>query len=354
MTSIPSTEADLDTPAIVVDLDRLEQNLARWQHYADDAGIANRPHIKTHKCVEIARRQLELGAAGITCQKLGEAEVMADAGITDILIPFNLLGERKLDRLAHLMRRTELRVSADDERLLDGLSRAAAAAERDLDVLVECDTGFARAGVATPGEAASLATAVEATSGLRFAGFLTYPCPPGSIDFRETAAAEARAAGLEVETISAGGTPAMWQAADLGPAVNEYRVGTYAYFDRNTIDAGAAAIDDVALLVLATVVSRPARDRAILDAGSKALTSDLSESAGYGLVLEAPGSAIATLSEEHGHVKVAKGDELELGQRVHVVPNHVCPVSNLFDELWVRRGEKIVDRYAIAARGRSA
>ena len=354
MTSIPSTEADLDTPALVVDLDRLERNLERWQRYADDAGLANRPHIKTHKCVEIARRQLELGAAGVCCQKLGEAEVMADAGITDILIPYNLLGERKLARLVHLARRTELRVSTDDERLLAGLALAAAEAERDLDVLVECDTGFARAGVASPSAAAELAAAIEATRGLRFAGFLTYPALAGATEFLDAAGQEARSLGLAVEAISAGGTPTMWQSAELAPPVTEYRVGTYVYFDRNCIDAGAAGLDEIALTVLTTVVSTPAPGRVLLDAGSKALTSDLSESAGYGLILEAPGSKIAQLSEEHGHVKLAKSDELELGQPVHVVPNHVCPVSNLFEELWVRRGEKIVDRYAIAARGRSA
>ena len=354
MTSIPTTESDLDTPAIVVDLDRLEQNLERWQRYADDAGLANRPHIKTHKCIEIARRQLELGAAGICCQKLGEAEVMADAGISDILVPYNLIGSRKLGRLVHLLRRTQLRVSADDERLLPGLATAAAEAERDLDVLVECDTGFRRAGVGSPGAAAALAEAIEETRGLRFAGLLTYPCPPGSVEFLEQATKEARSRGLGVETVSAGGTPAMWHAADLTPVVTEYRVGTYAYFDRNSLDDGSASLDDVAFTVLATVVSRPGNGRALLDTGSKALTSDLSVSPGHGLIVEAPGSTIAQLSEEHGHVELAAGDDLELGQLVHVVPNHVCPVSNLFDELWVKRGEKIVDRYTIAARGRSA
>ena len=145
----------------------------------------------------------------------------------------------------------------------------------------------------------------------------------------------------------------MWHAAELRPLVTEYRVGTYVYNDRNTVGAGAAAVEDCALAVLATVVSRPAPGRAILDAGSKALTSDLGPEPGYGLILEAPGSTIARLSEEHGHVELGSDDELALGDRVHVVPNHVCPVSNLFDEAWLVRGGEVVDRRPIDARGRS-
>lgn len=145
----------------------------------------------------------------------------------------------------------------------------------------------------------------------------------------------------------------MWRAAGLRPTVTEYRVGTYVYHDRNTIAAGAATVDDAALTVLATVVSRPTRGRAILDAGSKALAYDPGPDAGHGLVLEAPRSQIETLTEEHGHVRVADGDALELGRRVRVLPNHVCVVSNLFDEVWAARGGRIVERWRVAARGRS-
>ena len=171
--------AGIETPAAVVDVDRLERNLARWQEHCDRVGLANRPHIKTHRSVAIARRQLELGAAGITCQKLGEAEVMADGGCTDILVSFNILGESKLARLRALLDRVDLTVCADDAVLLPGLSSAAAGAARPLRVLVDCDTGLGRTGVATPEAAAELAAAIDAADGLVFAGLFTYSVAAG-------------------------------------------------------------------------------------------------------------------------------------------------------------------------------
>jgi D-serine deaminase-like pyridoxal phosphate-dependent protein len=343
----------LDTPVPVVDLDRLDANLARWQAEADRLGLVSRPHVKTHKCVEIARRQLDVGAVGLTCQKLGEAEVMAGAGFTDLLIPYNLVGEAKLARLAALLRRAAISVSVDDERLLPGLSAAAAAAGTELPVLVECDTGLGRAGVGSPHDAVALAGAVARHEALRFEGFLTFPALPGSTEFLATAVDGARKAGLDVRSVSSGGTPSMWSCEALLPTVTEYRVGTYAFHDRNTVAAGAASLDNVALTVRATVVSRPAATRAILDSGSKALSSDRGPDEGHGLILEAPGSAIVALNEEHAYVEVAADDSLELGQQVSVVPNHACVVSNLSDEFVVVRGDKIVDRWPIEARGRS-
>ena len=264
---------DVLTPALVVDLDRLEANLARWQDHCDRAGLANRPHVKTHKCVEIARRQVALGARGITCQTLHEAEVMVDAGIDDVLVPYNVVGEPKLERLASLLGRAHLRVSVDDAALLAGLSGAAGRAGRELGVLVDCDTGLGRTGVGSPGEAAGLADEIARTPGLRFDGLLTFPSPPGAHAFLEEAAARIRSGGLEVETVSAGGTPTMWSSGGLRPLVTEYRAGTYAFNDRNTIRAGAASLDQVALTVAATVVSRR-NGRVIVDAGSKALSSE--------------------------------------------------------------------------------
>ena len=165
----PSSVDELDTPALVVDVGRLERNLERWQRYCDEVGLVNRPHVKTHKIVEIARRQVDIGARGVTCQKLGEAEVMADAGIDDVLIPYNLLGERKLERLGHLLARTSVSVSTDDAALLPGLASAAARAGRELGVHVECDTGLRRAGVDSPDRAARLAASVARSEGLAFA-----------------------------------------------------------------------------------------------------------------------------------------------------------------------------------------
>jgi D-serine deaminase-like pyridoxal phosphate-dependent protein len=342
---------DVETPAPIVDLDRLERNLARWQQRCDELGLANRPHIKTHKCVEIARLQLELGASGLTCQTLGEAETMAAAGLADLLVPGNVLGDRKLARLERLLEATTITVAVDDARALAGLEGIGERGRQSLRVLVECDTGLGRAGVVTPEAAAELALAVS-SRGLRFAGFLTYPSPPGSAEFLQRAVEEAERRGLAIETVSAGGTPAMWDAASLLPTVTEYRVGTYAFHDRATVDAGAASLDDVALTVCATVVSRPDPDRAILDAGSKALSSDLCAVPGYGLVLEAPSSELVKLNEEHGYVALAAGDELELGQQVRIVPNHACVVSNLFADLTLVQDDEVTGRWPVLARAR--
>ncbi len=325
------TPLDVATPTPVVDLDTLERNLARWQQRCDELGLGNRPHIKTHKCVEIARRQVELGATGVTCQTLGEVEAMAEAGLGDLLLATNVVGERKSARLAGLLERADVAVVTDHADLLADLERAAAG--RELRVLVECDTGLGRTGVPTPDAAVELAQEIARRPRLRFAGFTTYPSPPGARDFLERAVDGATRRGLEPETVSAGGTPTMWAAGELRPTVTEYRVGTYAFHDRMTVATGAADLDDVALTVCATVVSRPGPGRAILDAGSKALSSDLSTEPGHGLVLEAPRSQIVRLNEEHAYVELAAGDELELGQQVRVVPNHACVVANLFDEL---------------------
>lgn len=178
--------------------------------------------------------------------------------------------------------------------------------------------------------------------------FLTHPSPPGARAFLASATEEPAQLGLETETVSAGGTPAMWRVAELLPTVTEYRVGTYAFHDRSTVAAGAASLDDVAL----TVVSRPARNRAIVDAGSKALSSDRGPNDDFGLVLEAPSSTLARLDEEHGYVELAGGDELELGRQVRIVPNHACVVPNLFEELVTVCGGAVAGRWQVAARGR--
>jgi len=338
---------DVVTPALVVDVDRLESNLGRWQDYCDRTGLANRPHVKTHKCVEIARRQVELGAGGVTCQTLYETEVMVDAGIDDVLVPYNVVGEHKLERLASLLGRATVRVTADEASLLPGLSSAAGRAGRELGVLVDCDTGLGRTGVASPAEAAGLAREIARTPGLRFAGLVTFPAPPGARAFLEEAAAATRRAGLAVETVSAGGTPTMWSSDRLRPLVTEYRAGTYALNDGNTLRSGAASPEDVALTIVATVVSR--RDgRAIVDAGSKALSSEAADD-GFGLVLEAPASRLVRLDEEHGYVE--PGDGLALGQQVRIVPNHVCLAVNLADELVAVRGGRIAARWPVE-RGR--
>jgi D-serine deaminase-like pyridoxal phosphate-dependent protein len=341
---------DVLTPAAIVDLDRLDDNLGRWQAHCDGLGLANRPHVKTHKCVEIARRQLQLGAVGVTCQTLHEAEVMAGAGIRDVVLPYNVVGERALRRLSSLLAHATVRVSADDPALLPGLASAAAAAGRELGVLVDCDTGLGRTGVTSPEAAAELGRRVAGTEGLRLDGLITYPSPEGAREFLEQAVGLLDGHGLAATTVSAGGTPSMWRAGELLPVVNEYRVGTYAFHDRSTVAAGAASMDDVALTVAATVVSvRPGH--AILDAGSKALSSDPGPDECFGFVLEAPDSRLHRLNEEHGYLALGPRDWLELGAQVRIVPNHACVVANLFEELVVVQQGAPVTRWSVE-RGR--
>ena len=354
LTPAGDTLEEVDTPVPVIDLDVVARNLSRWQSRCDALGLANRPHIKTHKLVPLARAQSAGGAKGITVQKLGEAEVMADAGISDMLLTFNAVGRSKLERLAALARRTDIAVVADSDVVAEGIAWAGVAAGRSIRTLIECDTGAGRCGVQTPAAALSLARKIANTKGLRFGGLMTYPKSGGRA---QTAAflAEARDLmlkdGLPVEIISTGGTPDMWKDDGLASGM-EYRAGTYIYNDRSLIACGAANEADCALTVLATVVSRPTPEHAIIDAGSKALTSDLLGLTGYGVLQGAPDALVYAHSEEHGFVDVSKMPEPpKVGDRVRIIPNHVCPVSNLFARVVIIRGATVLGAAKVDARG---
>ncbi|MEF2073025.1 D-TA family PLP-dependent enzyme [Consotaella aegiceratis] len=346
---------DIDTPSILVDLDKVERNLKRAQDFADANRLKLRPHIKTHKLVRFARRQMELGASGITCQKIGEAEVMADGGLTDIFLPYNILGTAKLDRLRALAARVDLKVTADSDTTVDGYAETFADAPKPLAVLVECDTGGGRCGVQTLEAAVALARRIAAAPGLVFGGLMTYPAKDGTTGSQAwlaEAVERLTAAGLRPETVSTGGTPGFSRAPEVS-AATEYRPGTYIYMDRFQVDVGAGELDDCALTVLATVVSRPTENRAVLDTGSKALTSDLLGLSGHGLILEYPDAVIASLSEEHAVVDLsACGAKPAVGERVRVVPNHCCPVSNLFDDVVLVQGREVSAIVPVDARGR--
>jgi D-serine deaminase-like pyridoxal phosphate-dependent protein len=345
---------DLDTPAVLVDLDRVEDNLVRAQAHADAHGLKLRPHIKTHKIPFFARRQVELGAVGITCQKLGEAEVMADNGLDDILLTFNLLGAAKMRRLVDLARRVRLGVTADNAVVAGELSGAMQAAGLTLPVLVECDTGAERCGVQTPEEAAELAKLIDGLPGLRFEGLMTYPAKGRVAEtaaWLETALDALARSGLEAETVSTGGTPDLYRAQEVKCAT-EHRPGTYIYSDRFQAQAGVGTLEDCALRILATVVSRPNDDRAILDAGSKTLSSDTLGLEGFGHFVEHPQLVLAKFSEEHGHVDCsASNARPRIGERVTIIPNHACVVSNLHDVVYGVRGDRVERAFRVEARG---
>jgi D-serine deaminase-like pyridoxal phosphate-dependent protein len=346
---------EFGTPAVVVDLDVVERNIARVQELCDAAGVANRPHIKTHKSPVIASMQRDAGARGITCQKIGEAEVMAEAGHEDILIAYNILGEEKLNRLGRLLSRTKVTVAADNPTVVAGLPEAAATAGRDLSVVVECDTGRKRAGVESVAEAVALAKDIASRPGLSFAGFMLYP-PESAMDetqaFLDEAMAGIRSLGLEPQIVSSGGRPNLLNLGRI-KGVTEHRAGTSVFNDRMMLAAGVAQLQDCALTVYATVVSRAAPDRGILDSGSKTLTSDTGGLEGHGLILEHPQAKIARFAEEHGFLDLSGcNDRPNVGDIVRIVPNHVCVVVNMVDRLVAVRGHEIIGELPVAARGR--
>jgi D-serine deaminase-like pyridoxal phosphate-dependent protein len=342
---------DLDTPVAVVDADRLEANIKRFQSYLNQHHIQNRPHIKTHKIPDIAHMQIGAGAVGIACQKLGEAEVMAQAGIKNIFVPYNILGAPKLERLMQLAAAIDISVTADSAYTVDGLSAVTSRAGIILEVLVEFDTGSQRCGVQTVDQAVELARYIDQQPGVIFGGLMTYPTNAQTDLFTEQVKAQLTTHGIPVKRVSTGGTATMWQA-HTHPHITEYRAGMYIYGDRSMLRAGAMTIDDCALHVITTVVSRPTADRGILDGGSKTFSSDLLGLDGHGLILEYPEAHFYALSEEHGHVDFSKcSGRPRIGDRVTVIPNHCCVVSNLFNQMVFARGGHIETVRTVAARG---
>ena len=343
---------DIDTPALIVDLDGLEDNLDRYQRYFDEHGIGLRPHIKTHKCLAIAHMQMRRGAMGITCQKLGEAEVMAAGGIDgDILIPFNIVGRHKLERLVALARRARLTVAADSEYTVQGLSAAVAAAGVELGVVVELDCG--RTGVGPPAAAAVLAEKIDRAPGIELRGIMTMPAMPELIV--ETIALFDQK-GLPHPIVSGGSTQRCFMAHEISE-LTEYRAGEYPVGGVAHYRRGTHSLEQNAGRVLATVVSRPTADRAILDAGSKSMSGAVyREEAGWssmGHIVEYPDARFSGASEEHGHVDLSASDKKpEIGERVQVLPVHPCPCFNEHDEIVAVRGGRVEAVWPVDARGR--
>ena len=365
---------DLPTPAVLVDWPTLTRNLSRMQSAANARGLRLRPHAKTHKSPRIAALQIERGAVGICCAKLGEAEVFADQGITDIRLPYPL-NPANADRVFALASRVLLSFIVDDPAVADAWSSLAVARGVRLDVLVKVDTGFHRCGIDPQSPAApGTVRAIAAMPGLRFRGLLSHAGHAYGATSEKgaeaIAAAEAQtlrdlatASGVACPEISVGATPtARFSMTQEG--LTELRPGNYAYFDRTQVALGAATWADCALTVLARVVSRPAPDRVILDSGSKTLTNDLARgfinTAGYGAVLRditrpEPDTSlvIERLSEEHANVRVLDGETaLVTGNLARIIPNHSCVVSNLVDHVWLVDGEQVLEPLPVAARGR--
>lgn len=345
------------TPSLVIDLDIVDHNIAKLQAQLDAVGQKNRPHIKTHKSPELGRLQLAAGASGITCQKLGEAEVFAAAGFNDILISYNVFGAEKEQRAARMLREypVDLIVAADNPVTIDSMGRAGVAAGRPVGIVIECDTGRKRAGVVSAAEAIALGQRVAGTPGVTFRGLMFYPPENGweaTQRFFDEAKAGLGSHGLTCEIVSTGGSPNMPHVGKLKGAT-EHRSGTSIFNDRMQMKAGVAALKECALTVYATVVSRAAPERGIIDAGSKTLTTDSGGLDGHGLILEHPEARISNFAEEHGFLDLsACNDRPEVGAVVRVVPNHVCVTVNMVDRLVAVRGGAIVGEIEVAARGK--
>lgn len=336
----------LDTPALLVDLDRLDANIAAMAEHASRGGVALRPHFKTHKSVGIARRQLAAGAAGITVATLDEAAAVVDGGLdTPILVAFQLTSPRKIDRAVQLARRARLSLAVDGAEGVRRLAAGADAAGATLDVWIEVDSGLHRCGV-VPADAPALARVVVGHDSLHLGGMFThagqsYGAGNGDevavIAGKEAAAVvdaatATRAIGIPVDVVSAGSTPTA-RFLDGASGLTEIRPGTYVFQDALQVALGTADVHRCALTVAATVVSRPAPDRAVIDAGSKTLGLDKGAHSSnllddHGTLIGLDGSLVR-LSEEHGVLRLPVTSTLAVGDAVRILPNHVCSVTNL-------------------------
>ncbi len=361
------TLADLDTPCLVVDLDRMEKNIRQWQAAIGGSGVKLRPHVKTHKVPAIARMQLDAGAAGITVAKVAEAEVFAASGCDDIFIAYPVIGEAKWRRAGSLAGDCTLTVGVDSATGARGLSAAARAVGSTVRVRVEIDLGMNRSGV-VPEEAASLCSLVQELPGLELDGIFAFRSTSFAGAGERTAAAlgreegemmvtladQLRSQGIAIREISAGSTPTAQPVAQV-PGITEVRPGTYIFGDYMMAARGIVDYADVALSILCTVVSRPAPDRATVDGGSKTFCGDVNPARlklrGYARAAGMD-AYVEVMSEEHGVVRLGPGADPLIGDRVAFYPIHVCTAVNLSDELIGVRGDRVEQIWPIAARGK--
>lgn len=362
--------AALETPALLVDADILDGNLRAMTELAREAGVRLRPHWKTHKCPEIARRQIALGAVGGTVAKPGEAEEFLRAGFDDLVIATPVVDPRKIERLLHLRGEARLAVLVESEEGRRRWDEAAGRTGRPVPVLLEVDTGMHRTGVADGEAALPLARAIAGSENLELRGVLThaghaYGARTAS-EIAEIGRAEGellvdtarriRAVGIECPVVSVGSTPTVAHSARV-PGVTEIRPGNYVFHDAIQVALEVVPPERCALTVLATVVARPAPTRVVLDAGSKTLSSDRGVAGGairgFGHLAGHPDLILNRLSEEHGILEVPPDNGLAVGDRVRVLPNHACVTVNLASELTVVRDGRVEATWIVAARGRN-
>jgi D-serine deaminase-like pyridoxal phosphate-dependent protein len=359
--------ADLETPAVIVDLDVMERNLARVADYCRAHKLLLRPHTKTHKIPALAKRQLAGGATGITVAKIGEAEVMLAAGIDDILIAYPIVGPTKTTRLVQLAEQATITVSLDSEEVARGISEAAARHGTKIGVLIEMDVGFERCGFSDEADLLALGQKIAGLPGLEFKGLMFFPGHFGVApeeraamriqvnDFLKRTLDTFSNAGLPVSILSGGSTPTAYEGGYFH-GVNEVRPGTYIFNDRNTVAVSACKLEDCALSVLVTVVSTAVSGHAVVDGGSKTFSYDRfqgGDERGFGIVREDPAAEVERFSEEHGHLNIQRSERrYPIGDRLSIIPNHVCTTVNMHDEIYGVRGERVEEVWRVAGRGK--
>lgn len=360
----------IETPALVVDMAVVHHNLSAMAHAINDAGCALRPHIKTHKTPELAQMQLRYGARGITCAKVSEAEVMANGGLLDIFIAYPLVGEFRIARAAALARRVRLILATDSLSGAQALSQGAQRHGMQFEVRLEVDTGLGRTGAGLP-QVQALAHAVAQLPGLKLTGIFTFRgLMKDGVPSADRQAAglqegqmlaelaqKLRTAGLDIRDVSCGSTPTGAYAAQA-EGVTEVRPGTYIFYDRMQVREGACTPQDCAAAVWVTVVSTPRPDLAIVDGGSKTFGTDFIPGAapfyfeGYGVAQENDDLVLERVNEEHGMLRSRGGQtSLQVGDRLAIVPTHICTTVNLHDRLWLLEDDKLRS-VPVAARGK--
>jgi len=367
MTPTPALRvSDLDTPALLIDLDIMERNLRKLADYSRAHGLRIRPHTKTHKIPALARRQLDLGAAGLTVAKVGEAEVMLEANPPDVLVAYPIIGRKKLDRLMRVAEKTAVTVSLDSLFVARQLSDAARSFGKEIGVLAEVDVGLGRVGV-PPGELLPLIQAIATLPHLRFEGIAFYPGQIKNLDAEGQQALERlgglldgilgdlRRGGFEPRIVSGGSTPTLFHSHQL-PGLNEIRPGTYIFNDRNTVLSGACNFDECAASIMVTVVSTAKAAQMIVDGGSKTFSSDRPVSGAevsFGHVVESPQAVFTKMNEEHGFVDMRRAEhQFGAGDRVRIIPNHICVAMNLHECVYGIRGDAVEQVWRVEGRGK--
>jgi D-serine deaminase-like pyridoxal phosphate-dependent protein len=357
---------ELPTPALVIDGAIVQRNIQRLAGYAAQHRLRVRPHTKTHKSKFIAEQQIQAGATGLTIAKVGEAEQMQGAA-DDLLMAYPAVDPARCRRLAELARTKTVRVVVDSSTGVEALAMAAQNAHTTIGVLVEIDVGMGRTGVSTAQESLKLAQLIEQTHGLRLDGILCYPGHIWSPADQQTAPLAAvsaklqeaialwRTSGIEAKIVSGGSTPTAFQS-HLVEQYTEIRPGTYVFNDMNTFRGGYCKIEDCAARIIFTVVSTSMKDQIVIDGGTKTLTSDIcipARESGHGYMLEYPEAKITRLSEEHGQVEVSASEKRpKVGDRVSVIPNHICPCVNLQDSIWWQETDGSLHKINVDARGK--